>query len=30
MAGPLTVENELIAKEQAELIELLLEQEEVH
>jgi hypothetical protein len=30
MAGPITAENELIAKEQAELIELLLEQEEVH
>jgi hypothetical protein len=30
MAGPLTTENDLIAKEQAKLIELLLEQEEVH
>ncbi|XP_071676641.1 uncharacterized protein [Lolium perenne] len=30
MAGPLTAENEVIAKEQAALIELLLEHDEVH
>jgi hypothetical protein len=30
MAGPLTEENEIIAKEQAALIELLLKQDEVH
>jgi hypothetical protein len=30
MNGPMTVENELIAKEKAAIIELLLEQEEVH
>jgi hypothetical protein len=30
MQGPLTEENETIAKEQSALIELLLEQDEVH
>jgi hypothetical protein len=30
MAGPMTDENELIAKETTALIELLLEQEEIH
>jgi hypothetical protein len=30
MAGPLSEENEVIAREQAALIELLLEQDEVH
>jgi hypothetical protein len=30
MCGPMTEENEIIAKETAELIELLLEQEEMH
>ena len=29
-SGPMTAENETIAKEKAALIELLLEQEEVH
>jgi hypothetical protein len=30
MDGPMTDENEVIAKEQANLIELLLEQDEVY
>ena len=30
MTGPMSDENEIIAKEKADLIELLLEQDEVH